>query len=119
MGEKVDLSGCASEWDDVKDLRTSLRRTGSIFSPLPGKLAVEPSVDAASLNFPALLPVVRRLHDEEDGKVGMVAIGNIETQLLASVCSVYSACPSLFHTHHAKQELASFWSISSHQGLLG
>ena len=90
MGEKVNLSGCASEWDDVKDLRTSLRRTGSIFSPLPGKLAVEPSVDAASLNFPALLPVVRRLHDGEDGHVGMVAIGHVEAQLLASLFAQFT-----------------------------
>ena len=88
MGEKIDLSGCASEWDDVKDLRASLRQRGSIFSPLPGQLAVEPSVDAAALNVSALLPVVRRLRDENTDSVGMVSIGNVEAQLLASLCSV-------------------------------
>ena len=87
MGEKIDLSGCESEWDDVKDLRANLRQRGSIFSPLPGQLAVEPSVDAAALNVSALLPVVRRLRDENTDSVGMVSIGNVEAQLLASLCS--------------------------------
>ena len=89
MGEKVDLKGCAAEWDDIKDLRASLRQSGSIFSPLPGKLAVEPSVDAAALNFSALLPVVRRLHNEAAENVGMVSIGTVEAQLLVSLCSLH------------------------------
>ena len=45
-------------------------------------------MDAAALNVSALLPVVRRLRDENTDSVGMVSIGNVEAQLLASLCSV-------------------------------
>ena len=80
----VDLSGCAAAWDDDRTLRQQLRKKGSIFSPLPGKEKVEPSVDAAGLNADALLPVVKRLTGDELGdQIGMVNIPSIETELLA------------------------------------
>ena len=81
----VDLSGCASAWDDDRALRQQLRKNGSIFSPLPGKEKVEPSVDAAGLNADALLPVVKRLTGENLGdQIGMVSIPSIETELPVS-----------------------------------
>ena len=80
----MQLAGCASEWDDNKELRALLRKGGSIFIPLPTKDAVEPSVDCAGLNKDALLPVMARLRNPETDQIGMVNIPHIELQLLFS-----------------------------------
>ena len=85
MACSVDLSGCASAWDDDRSLRQQLRTKGSIFSPLPGQDKVEPSVDAAALNVDALLPVVKRLTGDDLGdQIGMVTIPSIETEFPVS-----------------------------------
>ena len=93
----VDLTGCATEWEDSKELRKLVRQTGSLFSPLPTKLVVEPSVDAAALNHTALLPVAKRLHVPDSDGIGMVSIPKIEEQLLVIL---WSAVVTEFHIDH-------------------
>ena len=79
---QVDLEGCATEWDDDRKLRSLLRKTGSVFALLPDKESLESSVECASFNVTALLPVMKRL-GLPDQTVGMITIPQIQSEFLA------------------------------------
>ena len=79
---QVQLEGCATEWDDDRKLRSLLRKTGSVFALLPGKEALESSVECAGFNVAALLPIMKRLAFP-DQTIGMVNIPQAESEFLA------------------------------------
>lgn len=88
----VDISGLATEWDAVPELRGMLRESGSIVKSEPGKYHPSDSVTGVGVNILVLSPIMPKLHlgVDENGRarVGMVSIPALENELLSSCLSL-------------------------------
>ena len=79
--KQTPLSGVADEWEDMKDLRKSIKANKSLFVAEPLKDHALATVACAQVNFDVLAPLAKRLRDES-GNVGMHTVPCLEEQSL-------------------------------------
>ena len=77
----VHLTGLAQEWDNIAEVRTMLRTSGSVVQAPPGKLTASEDVLGVAANKLLMEPVVLKLK-LSGSEIGMVAIPNLECEPL-------------------------------------